>query len=94
MPDLLERLTSALADRYAVKSEAGRGGMAMDREDWHGPRRPECVSFQSDPLDVIPARSGARCESSARRRSRYPRIPGESGIPQTRAPRTGTAVPS
>jgi tRNA A-37 threonylcarbamoyl transferase component Bud32/tetratricopeptide (TPR) repeat protein len=28
MPDLLERLTSALADRYAVDSEIGRGGMA------------------------------------------------------------------
>ena len=28
MPDLLERLTSALADRYAVESEIGRGGMA------------------------------------------------------------------
>jgi TolB-like protein/Tfp pilus assembly protein PilF/tRNA A-37 threonylcarbamoyl transferase component Bud32 len=28
MPDLLERLKSALADRYAVESEIGRGGMA------------------------------------------------------------------
>jgi serine/threonine-protein kinase len=28
MPDLLERLTAALADRYAVESEIGRGGMA------------------------------------------------------------------
>jgi len=28
MPDLLERLRSALADRYAVESEIGRGGMA------------------------------------------------------------------
>jgi len=28
MPDLLERLESALADRYAVESEIGRGGMA------------------------------------------------------------------
>ena len=28
MPDLLERLTSALGDRYAVESEIGRGGMA------------------------------------------------------------------
>lgn len=28
MPDLLERLTTALADRYAVESEIGRGGMA------------------------------------------------------------------
>lgn len=28
MPDLLERLSSALADRYAVESEIGRGGMA------------------------------------------------------------------
>jgi serine/threonine-protein kinase len=29
MPDLLERLKSALADRYAVDSEIGRGGMAV-----------------------------------------------------------------
>ena len=29
MPDLLERLQSALADRYAVESEIGRGGMAV-----------------------------------------------------------------
>jgi serine/threonine-protein kinase len=28
MPDLLERLKSALADHYAVESEIGRGGMA------------------------------------------------------------------
>jgi tRNA A-37 threonylcarbamoyl transferase component Bud32/TolB-like protein len=28
MPDLLERLQAALADRYAVESEIGRGGMA------------------------------------------------------------------
>jgi TolB-like protein/tetratricopeptide (TPR) repeat protein/tRNA A-37 threonylcarbamoyl transferase component Bud32 len=28
MPDLLDRITSALADRYAVKAEIGRGGMA------------------------------------------------------------------
>jgi hypothetical protein len=28
MPDLLERIKSALADRYAVESEIGRGGMA------------------------------------------------------------------
>jgi serine/threonine-protein kinase len=28
MPDLLERLKSALADRYAVEREVGRGGMA------------------------------------------------------------------
>jgi serine/threonine protein kinase/WD40 repeat protein len=28
MPDLLERLRAALADRYAVESEVGRGGMA------------------------------------------------------------------
>jgi serine/threonine-protein kinase len=28
MPDLLERLTAALADRYAVEKEIGRGGMA------------------------------------------------------------------
>jgi serine/threonine protein kinase len=28
MPDLLERLKAALADRYAVESEIGRGGMA------------------------------------------------------------------
>jgi len=28
MPDLLERLKTALADRYAVESEIGRGGMA------------------------------------------------------------------
>jgi len=29
MPDLLERLTSALGDRYAIESEIGRGGMAV-----------------------------------------------------------------
>ena len=29
MPDLLERLKAALADRYAVESEIGRGGMAV-----------------------------------------------------------------
>jgi serine/threonine protein kinase/tetratricopeptide (TPR) repeat protein len=29
MPDLLERIRSALADRYAVESEIGRGGMAV-----------------------------------------------------------------
>ena len=29
MPDLLERLRTALADRYAVESEIGRGGMAV-----------------------------------------------------------------
>jgi serine/threonine-protein kinase len=29
VPDLLERLKSALADRYAVESEIGRGGMAV-----------------------------------------------------------------
>jgi serine/threonine protein kinase len=28
MPDLQERLTSALADRYAIEAEIGRGGMA------------------------------------------------------------------
>ena len=28
MPDLLERLTAALGDRYAIRSEIGRGGMA------------------------------------------------------------------
>jgi serine/threonine protein kinase len=28
MPDLLERLSSALGDRYAIEREAGRGGMA------------------------------------------------------------------
>ena len=28
MPDLLERLQTALANRYAVESEIGRGGMA------------------------------------------------------------------
>ena len=28
MPDLLERLTAALSDRYAIESEIGRGGMA------------------------------------------------------------------
>jgi len=27
MPDLLERLTEALADRYAIEREVGRGGM-------------------------------------------------------------------
>ena len=29
MPDLLERVTAALAGRYAVESEIGRGGMAV-----------------------------------------------------------------
>ena len=29
MPELLERLTAALSDRYAVESEIGRGGMAV-----------------------------------------------------------------
>jgi serine/threonine protein kinase len=29
MPDLLERLKSALADRYAIEREIGRGGMAV-----------------------------------------------------------------
>jgi Tol biopolymer transport system component len=29
MPDLLERLSSALGDRYAIKREVGRGGMAV-----------------------------------------------------------------
>jgi serine/threonine-protein kinase len=29
MPDLLERLTASLADRYVVEREAGRGGMAV-----------------------------------------------------------------
>jgi serine/threonine-protein kinase len=29
MPDLLERLSSALGDRYAIQSEIGRGGMAV-----------------------------------------------------------------
>ncbi len=29
MPDLLERLGAALADRYAVREEVGRGGMAI-----------------------------------------------------------------
>jgi serine/threonine-protein kinase len=29
MPDLLERLKSALADRYTVESQIGRGGMAV-----------------------------------------------------------------
>jgi serine/threonine protein kinase/Tol biopolymer transport system component len=29
VPDLLERLTAALADRYAIEREAGRGGMAV-----------------------------------------------------------------
>jgi len=28
MPDLQERLTAALADRYAIEREIGRGGMA------------------------------------------------------------------
>lgn len=29
MSDLLERLKSALADRYAIEREIGRGGMAV-----------------------------------------------------------------
>jgi serine/threonine-protein kinase len=29
MPDLLERLSAALADRYTIESEIGRGGMAV-----------------------------------------------------------------
>ena len=29
MPDLLERLKSAVADRYAIEREVGRGGMAV-----------------------------------------------------------------
>jgi hypothetical protein len=29
MPDVLERLTSALADRYRIERELGRGGMAI-----------------------------------------------------------------
>ena len=29
MPDLLERLKSALGDRYAIEREVGRGGMAV-----------------------------------------------------------------
>jgi serine/threonine-protein kinase len=29
MPDLLERLSSALGGRYAIQSEIGRGGMAV-----------------------------------------------------------------
>lgn len=29
MPDLLERLSAALANRYAVEREIGRGGMAV-----------------------------------------------------------------
>ena len=29
MPDLLERLSSALGDRYAIEREVGRGGMAV-----------------------------------------------------------------
>ena len=29
MPDLLERLTAALGDRYAIEREVGRGGMAV-----------------------------------------------------------------
>ena len=29
MSDLLERLKSAIADRYAIESEIGRGGMAV-----------------------------------------------------------------
>ncbi len=33
MPNLLERLKLALADRYAVGSEIGRGGMAGHRTD-------------------------------------------------------------
>ena len=33
MPHLLERLKSALGDRYAVESEIGRGGMAGHRTD-------------------------------------------------------------
>ncbi len=28
MPDVLERLTTALADRYRIERELGRGGMA------------------------------------------------------------------
>ena len=28
MPDVLERLTAALADRYRIERELGRGGMA------------------------------------------------------------------
>ena len=28
MPDVLERIESALSDRYAVEREIGRGGMA------------------------------------------------------------------
>jgi len=28
MPDVLERVTAALADRYQVERELGRGGMA------------------------------------------------------------------
>ncbi len=29
MPDLLDRLKTALADRYAIEREIGAGGMAM-----------------------------------------------------------------
>ena len=40
MPDQLERLTAALADRYAIEREIGAGGMATVylaedlRQDW------------------------------------------------------------
>jgi hypothetical protein len=29
MPDLLERLSAALGDRYAIQSEVGRGGIDL-----------------------------------------------------------------
>ncbi len=29
MPDLVDRLTTALADRYRIERELGRGGMAI-----------------------------------------------------------------
>jgi serine/threonine-protein kinase len=60
MPDLLERLKAALADRYSVESEIGRGGMAVvcNAEDLRHHRKVARSSLASD-------RGGAHGASAA-----------------------------
>ena len=66
--DLLERLQSALADRYAIERELGRGGMAtvyLARDLKHG--RPVALKVMRPELSSAlgPIGSSARSASPA-----------------------------
>ena len=57
MVDLLERLQAALADRYAVEREIGRGGMAtvfLAEDLKHHRKGPSRSCIRSSPPPLVP----------------------------------------